>query len=58
MDACPTGAIDYSSTLHLAPGFERIAFLLSAWLVAGSISLIFVPDVLLKLFRWMMGWFA
>src|SRR3989338_5232025 len=56
MDACPTGAIDYSvgwrRPIALPPGFGRALFLLSAWLVAGSVSLLFVPGVLLKLYRW------
>jgi len=62
MDACPTGAIDFSvgwkRPLALAPGVARIAFLLSAWLVAGAVSLLFVPEVLVKLCRWAVSWFA
>ena len=60
MDACPTGAIDYAlpRTLVAAapPGFARMTFLLSAWWIAGAVSLWFVPEVLLKIVRWMGLW--
>ncbi len=62
MDVCPTGAIDYSvgwrRPWRLVPGVARSAFLLSTWLVAGSVSLLFVPEVLVKLWRWVGSWFA
>lgn len=55
MDACPTGAIDYSLVgerwLGLPHGWARRLFLATAWLVAGSVSLLFVPDAMLKLWR-------
>lgn len=61
MDACPTGAIDYAlvgqQRLGLPPRLPRALFLLSAWLVGGTISLVFVPDVLVKLWMWGSGWF-
>ena len=48
MDACPTGAIDYTvgwrKPIALPPGLGRALFLLSAWLVAGSVSLLIVPE--------------
>ena len=49
MDVCSSGAIDYSN---------RTLFLLSVWLVGGSVSLLFVPEVLLKLWRQVVGWFS
>jgi ferredoxin-type protein NapH len=55
MDVCPSGAIDYSLVWQKNPGnsptFARITFLLSAWLVAGSLSLQVVPEVLLKIWK-------
>ena len=62
MDVCPTGAIDYTlagkSRTLLPPGASRILFLLSAWLVAGSVSMLFVPDVMVTLWRWGSAWSA
>jgi len=52
-DACPTGAIDYTIR-GLAPGtpLPRILFLVSAWLIGGSVSLLFVPSAMLKGIQW------
>jgi ferredoxin len=61
MDACPTGVIDYAlagKRLTLPPGAARVTFLLTAWLVAGSLSLRFVPEVLVAVWRWMAAWGA
>jgi ferredoxin len=60
MDVCPTGAIDYTligSPRASPQGLGRITFLLSAWLVGGSVSMLVVPEVLLKFWRWAWVWF-
>jgi polyferredoxin len=61
MDACPTGAIDYTVVgqrwLKLPSGWARRLFLMTAWLVAGSVSLLFVPDAMLRLWRFIFPWF-
>lgn len=61
MDACPTGAIDYAlvgqGRLGIPPRLPRALFLLSAWLVGGTVSLWFVPDVMLKGWTTVNGWF-
>ena len=51
-DACPTGAIDYSILGKKQTGVNpRILFLISAWLVGGSVSLLFVPQAGLRIFH-------
>ncbi|HAM41227.1 MAG TPA: hypothetical protein DCP69_07770 [Candidatus Omnitrophica bacterium] len=59
MDACPTDAIGYSLVgkpfASLPPKTARIAFLLSAWLIGGAVSMWFVPEVMVKLWRWVAG---
>ena len=51
-DACPTGAIDYSILGKKQAGVNpRILFLISAWLVGGSVSLLFVPQAGLRIFH-------
>ncbi len=56
MDACPAGAIDYTvGWTRPAESMRTLArplFLLSAWLVAGSVSLCFVPAAMLRLWHW------
>jgi Fe-S-cluster-containing hydrogenase component 2 len=49
-DACPSGAIDYT-VLGYKPSANgsRILFLISAWLVGGAVSLLFVPAALLRI---------
>ena len=53
-DACPTGAIHYSfGSGHLSGSIlPRVFFLISAWLVGGSVSLLFVPAALVRLTHW------
>ncbi len=60
MDACPTGAIDYAivdqERLGIPPRLPRALFLLSAWLVGGTVSLLCVPEALVKCWNWGMAW--
>jgi len=57
-DACPTGAIDYSIGKRLSgTPLPRILFLISAWLIGGSVSLLFVPSAILKIIRWVSSGF-
>jgi len=60
MDACPTGAIDYTVVgqrwLTLPSGWARRLFLMTAWVVAGAVSLLFVPDAMLTLWRVVFSW--
>lgn len=50
--ACPSGAIDYT-ILGRKPSanLARIFFLISAWLIGGSVSLLFVPAAMLRVFH-------
>ncbi len=60
LDACPTGAIEYALAWQrgpsAAPGLVRALFLCSAWLIGGSLSLLIVPDALLRLFHAVTPW--
>lgn len=54
-EACPTGAIDYTVLDQKPQGINsRVLFLISAWLIGGSISLLFVPNAFLRIFHAMM----
>jgi len=56
-DACPTGAIDYSilGKLNDTP-IPRVLFLIAAWLVGGGVSLLFVPQALVRIFHSLPFW--
>ncbi|MBN1585871.1 MAG: 4Fe-4S binding protein [Candidatus Omnitrophica bacterium] len=55
MDVCPALAIDYhlvgEKKLGIPNTWPRRLFLLSSWMVAGAVSLLFVPEALLRLWR-------
>lgn len=59
MDACPTDAIGYALVgkpfASISPRTARITFLLTAWLIGGAVSMAFVPEVMVKLWRWVTG---
>lgn len=58
MDVCSSGAIDYAvgwgRRNFFVGGAARVLFLISAWLVGGAVSLLFVPEVMLKIWEWVL----
>ena len=53
MDVCRSGAIDYAvagqQRLGIPASWGRPLFLLSAWLIGGTVSLLFVPEALVRI---------
>ena len=58
-DVCPSGAIDYTlAWAQNKPAYARPFFLVSAWIVGGAVSLLFVPSAMLKIAHWFFGFFG